>query len=185
MRRKYIPLMTAAIFPYLVLLGIFCCFSNFLMERVFRNNAYLLLLCLLMIWVGSFLLVTGICTVGAGKRWTALELAKANMVVKLVQIPAYVLIFLMGLACTITIFTIGFTVVFFFLDCLSIVLTGLIGLGAAKLGCREGILSKKETLLYGVLPFLFCLDVICAIVLFRKVKRAGVNGLRSVGENTG
>lgn len=94
------------------------------------------------------------------------SIALANMVVKLLQIPAYALWFVMGAA----MFLFGFFMVSFIVDVLTIALSGLVGLGAVLRCKKEGLLNGKQALVYGILQFVFCADVFSAIILYRKTK---------------
>ncbi len=76
------------------------------------------LICSLIVFISSLL-----------KKRNAQELLRINMVIKLLHIPSYIIIFTLGLMFSLTIFTIGITIVFMIWDCLTIVLSGLIGLG--------------------------------------------------------
>jgi hypothetical protein len=59
----------------------------------------------------------------------------------------------------------------FVMDVIAISLSGLIGL-AAVLNCRgEGCLPTGKTLLYGVLQFVFCVDIFSAVWIWREAKR--------------
>ncbi len=90
------------------------------------------------------------------------------MIIKLFQVPAYLFIFVVGLACMVTIFSMGISFFLIAFDGISIFLSGLVGISAVKCNYTNGILSKKELLFYGVLQFIFCVDVICAIFLWKK-----------------
>lgn len=94
------------------------------------------------------------------------------MVIKLIHIPAYLLIFLFGIASFITIFTFAFSAVFVVLDCLTICLTGIIGLASVFRSVMEKKLSKTAGVVHGFLQFIFCADVISAIILYITVKRS-------------
>ena len=100
----------------------------------------------------------------------AVKVVSINMVIKIAQIPAYVFIFVAGLACLLTIFTFGISIVFVILDCASIFLSGLVGVSAVMRCHEEGILGKTEMVVYCVLQFVFCLDVVSSIIMYRKAK---------------
>ena len=97
-------------------------------------------------------------------RWTGRELALANMLMKLIHIPAYVLWFGLGLA----IFLFAGPILAFVMDALAIALSGLVGL-AAVLRCRaEGRLTAGAAVVNGILQFVFCADVFSAFWVFYK-----------------
>lgn len=99
--------------------------------------------------------------------WTGRELALANMLVKLLQIPAYGLWFAVGLA----MFLFMGPVLAFLMDVLAILLTGLVGL-AAVLRCRkEEKLGRKAAVIHGILQFVFCADVFSAVWVYIKSRK--------------
>ena len=103
-------------------------------------------------------------------EWDTRSIALANMAVKLLQIPAYVLWFILGAS----MFLFGFFAVSFVVDAMTIVLSGLVGL-AAVLRCRKaGILTRSQAVRYGVLQFVFCVDVVSAIILYGKTKEVSL-----------
>lgn len=144
------------------------------MEHLFHNNFFqgLLYLCIF----GLIALISAVCLCISNlvRKGDALELARTNMIIKLVQIPAYFLIFVIGFICMITIFTIGISLVLMLLDCASILFSGLVGVSAVKRCHGDNILSTNETVLHGILQFLFCADIVSAIIVYRKAKAAGV-----------
>ena len=101
-------------------------------------------------------------------HWTARELALSNMLIKLIHIPSYVVWFIIGVA-----FVIFMGPVWaFIIDAMTIALSGLVGLIAAFCCKKEGSLTGQQTVLYGILQFIFVVDVISAIVLYCKAKES-------------
>ena len=103
-------------------------------------------------------------------------MALASMVLKLIQIPAYVTVFLLGCIFAITIWLFAFVIVLFFLDCLTILLTGLIGLTASIRCAGEKRVSKGLCVANGILSFVFCADVVLAIIFYVKSRRPILQG---------
>jgi hypothetical protein len=101
---------------------------------------------------------------------SAQEVARINMVVKLLHIPAYIVIFIIGLLGLITIFTAAISIVLMVMACMTISLTGLLGLGGIIRGLRENKLSKKESVIHAIFQFVFCADIISSIIVYRKIK---------------
>lgn len=93
------------------------------------------------------------------------------MVVKLIQIPAYIAIFFLSVLCFSMLFTIGIAVVLLLFDCASILLTGLIGVASIIRCYSNNIISKNFSVVNWVLQFVFCVDVISAIVIFVQANR--------------
>lgn len=170
--KKFIPAIVVVIFPYSILFVIYCIFSGFLMKTVFDNNVYLCLLFLIALWVLSLICAILICVISRVQRWDSFEVVRISMLIKLIQIPAYVLIFLIGSVCLFTIFTFAISFVLMLLDCMAILLSGLIGISAVKRSHTEGVLSTKELFIHGILQFIFCADVVSSVIVFRKTKLA-------------
>ncbi len=171
--KKFVPTVSIVLFPYAVAFVLYCIFSGFLMESVFQDNAYLCLLLLIIIWVIALICAVSICAVSLVRKWDFVELSRVNMLIKTISIPAYLFIFVFGLACMLTIFTFGISIVLMVLDAMAIVLSGLIGISAVKRSYDNKAISVKEMILYGILQFVFCVDVVVSIILFRKSKKCG------------
>ena len=102
-------------------------------------------------------------------RWEGRKLAFCSMVIKLVQIPNYVALFLLG---GLTIAFAAVAAMVWLVDVMTIFLSGLLGLGAV-LRCRaEGRLTNKAAIVNGILQFVFCADVFSAIWVYRNTKEA-------------
>lgn len=71
-----------------------------------------------------------------------------------------------------TIFTIPFSIGFFLLDCLAVLLTGLLTTGAVINSIRQGLLTWKDTFWIIPLQFMFCADVAATIILYKKLETA-------------
>lgn len=119
---------------------------------------------LLFLWLGIWFFVSLLANLAffllaLGKQWAGKSLALISMVLKLVQIPAYVTIFLLGCVFAITIWLFAFVIVLFFFDCLTILLTGFMGLAASIRCAGEKRVSKGLCIANGILSFVFCADV--------------------------
>ena len=104
-------------------------------------------------------------------KWDAQSLAKTAMIIKLIQIPAYVAIYVMGILMAISLFTIPFAFALFLLDCLALALTGLLNLSAVIEACREGKTTVKKSWWVIVLQAVFCADVVASVIFFRMLKK--------------
>ncbi len=164
--KKYLPAMPIMLFPYSV---VFALFATFVLHSIpYLLHASLLLVALL--WLASLICSIALCAGSIVKKSDAADAARLAMMAKLIPIPAYICIFLCGVICLMTIFTFFIAVVLFLLDCAAIFFSGLLG-AAAVVRCKsEGVLTKGQMYLYGVLQFIFCLDIISAIIVFRKAK---------------
>lgn len=97
------------------------------------------------------------------------------MLIKTISIPAYVAIFVIGVACMFTIFTFAISFALMILDAMAILLSGLIGLCAVKRCCDGKALSANKMIPYCVLQFVFCADVVASIIVYRKARKNPAN----------
>ena len=166
--KKYIPCLPIILFPYLIGIILLCIFKG----SIITNTFYSLIIALIVLYIISFICAVAVFITGiAGKRKSS-ELLRMNMVIKLIHIPAYMLIFAFGLICSLTIFTVGITIVLVLLDGMTIALSGLIGLSGIVRGFRENRITKQRAVIHSILQFIYCVDVINSIILFKTIKKA-------------
>lgn len=168
--KKWLLSIPIILFPYTILAMLYCIFTGFLIETVFQNN---FLYCVLFIFIFGILaliceiLLYFLCYKG---NTTALDFAFLNMVIKLSHIPAYIVIFVLGILFLITIFTIGFSLAFIIFDAFTIFISGIVGILAVRKNYLEKNISLTECWIYGLLQFAFCLDIVFAIIIYCKAK---------------
>ena len=165
--------------PYLMLLALALIFLStklaffeWIMQFVFWNNALLLILALLFCCILVAILNVLCFIANIRQKEDALALAKTAMIVKLTQIPAYVLIFVLGVLLLLTIFTIPFTIALFFFDCACLFLSGLWVASSAIYAIRQGICKPQKTIWAIILQFVFCADVVSSIVFYIMLKKS-------------
>lgn len=81
----------------------------YLMKNLFFDDVYIMILAFIIfgaVWLAMNIVFLTLVVVGKLK-YEASVMARTHMIVKLVQIPAYIGIFIMGLLCLLTIFTFG------------------------------------------------------------------------------
>lgn len=93
------------------------------------------------------------------------------MMIKLISIPAYLVIFVLGVIFMFMIFTFAISIVLMILDGMAIVLSGLIGVSAVKRSHDEKAISTVEMVIHGILQFIFCADIVSSILVFYKAKK--------------
>lgn len=147
-------------------------FFNYIMQSVFDSNALYLIAALFLYCILTGMLSIVCFFVSIYKKWDAISLAKTAMIMKLVQVPAYVLIFALGAVFVITIFTIPFSIGLFVIDCLSVFMTGLFVVSSVIATIKSNTFTLKEVIWVILLQFIFCADVISSIVFYIKLKRA-------------
>lgn len=121
----------------------------------------------------AFSVVANLVATIRGRRTTE-ELAKANRTIKLVHIPAYVFHFALGSFGFLTsVWGIGLILWAILINFLTILLSGMVGLSASLCSQRERVLTKGEAIAYAAFSFLYCADVVAAVVFYGRVKKRG------------
>ncbi len=176
----------AVLLPYLFLLALAIIFLSsdvsafkFIMESVFHNNGFLLIALFLLLCILSGVISIIGFAFGVKRNWSALSLAKFSMIVKLIQIPAYIFIFVLGVAFILAIVTIPFSVVLFYFDCFVLLLTGIITTSAVANADTQNILPIKKSVWIIILQFVFCADVVASIIFYRMLKKRHKNMIKN------
>ena len=165
--KRYLPII---LFPYTIIIALASLFSNFIMETVFKNNIFLVLFVLLLFYIIALISTIIISIKNLVLKRSAQELLRMNMIIKLIHIPAYLLIFFAGMIFFLTIFTFAISILLMILAGMSIILSGLIGLSSIIRGLSEYKLTKKKAIIHCILQFVFCADVISSVIIYRSVK---------------
>lgn len=175
--KKYILPLLNILYPYFVVLllvlifgiGISDSFEPLLDKLEFNPYVFIIgiLACFL---IGMLMNIVYMC-IAISTKQSAEEWLKRNMIIKCAQIPAYIFIFILGFLCLITIFTAGISVLLMVLDGLGVAMTGFLAIAGIVRGCSEGKIGKGAAVLCCIGSFMFCIDVVIAIVLYRKVKK--------------
>jgi len=178
-KRLFLIIVPIALVPYLALFALSTIFFstrlsffNWIMESVFGGNALELVAALLLYCILTCVLSIVCFFISVSKKWDALSLAKIAMITKLAQVPAYVIIFVLGVIFVITLFTIPFSIGLFVIDCLSVFMTGLFVISSAITTIRKNVFAHKEIFWVILFQFVFCADVISSVVFYRKLKRS-------------
>lgn len=145
-------------------------FFNYIMESVFDSNALYLIAVLLFFYILTGVLSIVCFLVSIYQKWDALTLAKTAMIIKLAQVPAYVLIFAFGVIFLMTFFTIPFSIGLFIIDCLSVFMTGLFVISSVIATIRSNTFTRKDVIWVILLQFVFCADVISSVIFYIKLR---------------
>lgn len=163
--------------PYLLLLSLcIILFSTdqsifkFIMENIFQNNVWILLATFTVYCIIASTLSIICFILSIVNKWDSLTLAKTSMIIKLIQVPAYIMIFIFGLIMLITIFTIPFSLILFIFDCWILFLTSLITLSGVLNSIHENKFKFSEIIWVIILQFIFCTDVVSSIIFYKKLK---------------
>lgn len=168
--RKWLPILLM-IWPYLTVALMYLVFNN--------ENEFQSLFLLLMIILTAVVYILNIVNASTRKSEDACQLAFWDMLMKLVHIPFYMVMFVFGLLFLLTmvvpalilvspIIVIALAVIDF---CLMIT-TSFYGINALIRARANGIVSTRSMILHIIMHLFFVLDVISAIVVFVKLKKA-------------
>lgn len=91
-----------------------------------------------------------------------------NMLIKLLHMPAYTIIFIIGLLYASTVIGLMVTFILLIIDCIIIFLSGMVGTTGIVKMKHDGKISSRQAIKNGICQFIFCIDIINAIVLYIK-----------------
>ena len=91
---------------------------------------------------------------------------------RLVQIPGYAAVFALSLLFLLTVFTLPFTLAFFLLDALSVLITGLFSVSVYVSLYRSALIDRRRALCCCLLSFVFCADAAASVLCWRYVARS-------------
>lgn len=171
---KYLKMIPVIIYPYIyvVILAVFLMFLSVLPSD-FNDAASLGLLIVAVIYnLYSFIVVIVNAVQGARGKMTAIQSARMNLIIKGVQIPAYIMHFILGfIGLAMSVWGIGIVFWALFIDLLTILLTGISSIGCSIRMRKEGILSTIAAIFMGIGCFIYCVDVVIAIVYMVKARK--------------
>lgn len=175
--KKYILLIPTLLFPYAILLVLISLFTSSnvpafseMWEKLFDNNAFVALGIILIVFVILLIINVSYVVVSLKNKWRSREMSKTLLILKLIQVPAYIGIFIIGLLCMLTVFTIPIALFLVFLDYLCILLTGILMIPTIIRSYKENCISQVESIVYIILSFCLNLDVIVSIMTFVRCK---------------
>jgi len=161
---KYLKMIPVIIYPYIyvLILAIFLLFAGILPED-YTDVALIGLLIVAVIYnLYSFIIVIV----------NAVQAARMNLIIKCVQIPAYIMHFILGfIGLAMSVWGIGFLLWAVLIDLLTILLTGISSIGCSVRMRKEGLVSLPGAIFMGVGCFIYCVDVVIAIVYVVKARK--------------
>lgn len=163
-----------ASFPYLLVLML-CAFHS-VTTGIEDFRSFFIIVILLLLVGATFGIISlyfaySIFRSAMQGQWNTHKLAKINMILKLAQIPSYICIFFIALGCLIIPPGLIIAVMLWILDIMAIVATGFIGLDVVVRRNADEGKTKKLSVIYSILQFIFCLDVIAAIIVLKTRQR--------------
>ena len=172
--QKYLKMIPVIIYPYIyvVILAVFLMFMNVLPSDSNDVTMLVLLIVAVIYNLYSFVIVIVNAVQGARGKMTARQAARMNLIIKGIQIPAYIMHFILGfIGLAMSVWGIGIVLWALLIDLLTILLTGISSIGCSIRMRKEGILSTAAAILMGIGCFIYCVDVVIAIVYVVKARK--------------
>lgn len=160
---KRFLLIPALIYPYLIALSVLGLYSG----HVPGDSIFLPLLILAVMWLVGLPMAAAYSLIGITMKANPISDARDVMILRLVQIPAYLFILVVGLMSMITIFTVGITITLIAFCVTSRILSGVAGISAAIGAVRR--VDTPIAVTCGVLGFFWLADVISVVILHTKL----------------
>lgn len=168
--KKYLLMVPLILFPYIYL---FALISLNLLVTAFENPmaskiAYYLWIGINIAYLAYIIFIPFYNTVVSTRgKYTAYQATKINLMIKGLQIPAYVFHFLIGMMGLVaSVWGIGIILVALVIDLVTITLSGISSIGCSIRMRKEKILSLPASILMGIGCFIYCVDVFIAVVYF-------------------
>lgn len=174
---KYLKMIPVIVYPYIyvVILAVFLMFMNVLPSDSSDVTMLVLLIVAVIYNLYSFVIVIVNAVQGARGKMTARQAARMNLIIKGIQIPAYIMHFILGfIGLAMSVWGIGIVLWALLIDLLTILLTGISSIGCSIRMRKEGILSTAAAILMGIGCFIYCVDVVIAIVYVVKARKKQV-----------
>ncbi len=169
--KGFLPYIPALLFPYLTAALALCLFfGGEVIDAVFAGNIWRGVALLILYYFVSLIFTAALSVRKITSGCEARSCARYSMILKLAQIPAYITLFIIGLGCLITIFTFGITFTLIVFDCMAVFLDGVAAVPSVIRGARERKLTVAESVIFGILGFFFCADVVSAVIVYMKTR---------------
>ena len=163
--KRGIPIFFIAAFPYCVAADAMAILLGMVKLPLSTDNVWIIFCIPAVFWIFA-LFGMRIFLKTADKT----ALVKINLLVRLLHIPAYVVILAMVLLCVATPFTWQFVIFMLLIAVLTVFSTKKLGLAAVQWCWERGILSSTETAVQRIFQQIWGLDLFSAVWLYRKNK---------------
>ena len=168
--RKWLPILLGT-WPYLVLVLMFSLASE--------ENQYYGLVLLFLILMTAVVYILNIINACICKKEEDRGLALADMLIKLVHIPFYLLVFIIGAMALLIMVVPAFVfispllvITLIVIDFFLMITSSAYGINALIRARRNGSVSTKFVVIHSIMHLFFVLDIISAVVVFVKLRKA-------------
>ena len=159
---KYLKMIPVIIYPYIyvLILAVFFLFVGVLPEDTTDISLLVLLIIAVIYNLYSFVIVIVNAVQTARGKLTAGQAARMNLIIKGIQIPAYIMHFILGfIGLAMSVWGIGFLLWAVLIDLLTILLTGISSIGCSIRMRKERLVSLPGAIFMGIGCFIYCADV--------------------------
>lgn len=171
---KYLKMIPVIIYPYIyvLILAVFLLFVGILPEDYTGAAPIGLLIVAVIYNLYSFIVVIVNAVQTARGKMTARQAARMNLIIKGIQIPAYIGHFILGfIGLAMSVWGISFLLWAVLIDLLTILLTGISSIGCSIRMRKERLVSLPGAIFMGIGCFIYCVDVVIAIVYVVKARK--------------
>lgn len=170
--KKYLKTIPLIIYPYAYLIFLLVmwmmnsCMQNDEMFGESNKSIWYITLGIIILYNLYVIFIAVYNAVVASKNGaSAYQLAKMNLIVKGCQIPAYIFHFILGLlGFVMSVWGIGLIIFSVCIDLITIILTGINSIGCTVKMKKEGIITTTTAIFTGIGSFVYCIDIVVAIV---------------------
>lgn len=156
------------LFPLFIFFGSKISTLDNIWNNLFNNNVFIPLALIIIFYFISLILNIIYCVKTINSNIELNDLIKSNRTVKLIQMPAYIIIFILGVICILAILTIPFAFVLAFFSFASLLMSGIYAVTCYKKLKDKAIISNKSFILYSLLSFVYIADLFVAIIVYKK-----------------
>ena len=150
---KYLKMIPVIIYPYIyvLILAVFFLFVGVLPEDTTDISLLVLLIIAVIYNLYSFVIVIVNAVQTAREKLTAGQAARMNLIIKGIQIPAYIMHFILGfIGLAMSVWGIGFLLWAVLIDLLTILLTGISSIGCSiRMRKKKGLVSLPGAIFMG------------------------------------
>lgn len=162
------------ILPYLVAGALIVFFGDpEIRDMIFRHNILNVFLPIVIVFLITIVFTIGCVYRSQTNHWDSYYFTKAMLTIKIIQIPAYIAIFVISVICFVTVFAMIFTLLLAVFDFYLLVMSGL-NTGSAIILAKKEYPEQFKFPLWSILFFLqfvFLADVVATIYLFLKLRK--------------
>lgn len=177
-KKRFLFILPSAILPYVmlfmtavVMLSTDNSVMNFIMEKVFRNFGLLVPFFMIAYTIFALILSLVFLILNDIESYDAKSLARTALIIKLVQIPAYIASFILGVIFSVTIFLVALAALYLIINYAALISTGYLNISAVVSAERENLITPKAAVAVSITQLIFCIDVISSIIFYISIKK--------------